>query len=224
MAHSIAFAIVDDNSRDLQRLRHSVEAISGCTVMFAYTSPNQFFQQLVSTHQLPDVVITDCQMPEIDGMGLTRLLQLWHPEIKIIVVSGLLTEPDVAELMDIGASAIIAKGLLYTGNLPKAMEAIAHQQIFIDPCWDEAVVKQHLQLLQQKKDKEEAQKFNNNELKILQLIATNKNHKEIAELLNLSAKTIDNYAQKIAQKTGQKNKTGILIYAIKKNLVKLFRN
>ena len=55
MAHSIAFAIVDDNSRDLQRLRHSVEAISGCTVMFAHTSPNQFFQQLVSTHQLPDV-------------------------------------------------------------------------------------------------------------------------------------------------------------------------
>ena len=89
MAHSIAFAIVDDNSRDLQRLRHSVEAISGCTVMFAHTSPNQFFQQLVSTHQLPDVVITNCQMPEIDGMGLTRLLQLWHPEIKIIVVSGI---------------------------------------------------------------------------------------------------------------------------------------
>ncbi|WP_298413616.1 response regulator, partial [Hydrotalea sp.] len=133
MAHSIAFAIVDDNSRDLQRLCHSVEAINGCTVIYSHTSPNQFFQQLVSTHQLPDVVITDCQMPEIDGMGLTRLLQLWHPEIKIIVASGLLTEPDVAELMDIGASAIIAKGLLYTGNLPKAMEAIAHQQIFIDP-------------------------------------------------------------------------------------------
>ncbi len=223
----ISVTLVDDRIRDLERLRHCVQNIKGCNILNAYTQPKQLLEDLVTSKQIPHIIITDCQMPEIDGMGLTRLVQLFLPQIKIIVVSGLLTEPDVVELLDAGAAAVIAKGSLHNNNstqLQKAIHTVMQQKIFIDPFWEKALVKKLLNNLQHKKEQQTIPDFSENELKILQLMATHHDYKAIVGLLHLSSRTIENYALKIAQKTGEKNKLGMVLYGIKKNLIKLFRH
>lgn len=80
------------------------------------------------------------------------------------------------------------------------------------------------QFAAKKKDQQTIPSFSEKELKILQLMATGNDYKAIADLLHLSSRTVENYVLKIGEKTDEKNKLGMVLYGIKKNLVKLFRN
>ncbi len=176
---------------------------------------------------LPILVVTDCQMPEIDGMALTRLIKLFFPSIQVIVISGLLVESDVAELLEIGANAVIAKGSLKMLNnqcLTLAIEAIQQNKVFIDPIWNIPLVRKMLKQIQKKKDELKTPHFTRQELKILQLLATHPDYEKIADFLNISKRTVEGHVQKISEKTpNNSKKSKLMTYALKNYLIHLFR-
>lgn len=227
MATPFSAAIIDDRLRDLELVKSNLQKIKECSILFCHTNPYHFFEHLNNTRHLPDIVITDCQMPEIDGMALTRLMKLFFPSIQIIVVSGLLIESDVAEILNIGANAVIAKGslqILNNQSLPSAIDAIQQNKVFIDPFWDEALIQKTCNHIQKKKEELKTPYFSQPELKILQLLVTHPDYEKIAEFLNVSKRTVEGYVQKISEKTPDNSKKSKLIaYGLKHYLVHLFR-
>ncbi|WP_068247778.1 response regulator transcription factor [Hydrotalea flava] len=226
MASTIKIAIIDDRLCDLELITHAVQRINGCSIILKHTRPMQFFEHLMESTQIPDVLITDCQMPEIDGMALTRLVHLFLPQVKTMVVSGLLSELDVAELLDIGASAIVAKGSLQiakNNTLQMAIAAVTHNKIFIDPIWEETLVQNTFNQLQKKKEHRQTPDFSEHEQKIIQLLATHHQYKTIAQLMHLSHRTVETHVKKIAEKAGTHNKAQIIAYGIKNFFIRVFR-
>ncbi|MGC8751180.1 response regulator [Hydrotalea sp.] len=226
MATPFSAAIVDDRLRDLELVKNHLQKIKECGSIYTSTNPNHFFEHLNTTPYLPDIVITDCQMPEIDGMALTRLIKLFFPSIQTIVVSGLLLEADVAELLDIGASAVIAKGSLQIPKnitLQMAINAVTQNKIFIDPFWEESLVQKLLSQLQEKKEHRHTPHFSEHEQKIIQLLATHHQYKSIAQLMHLSHRTVETHIKKIAEKADTTNKAQIIAYGIKNFLIRVFR-
>jgi DNA-binding NarL/FixJ family response regulator len=219
-------AIVDDRLRDVELIAQAVHRISGRFTIQKYTQPMAFFESLVETQQTPDIILTDCQMPEMDGMALSHLVKLFVPSIKIIMISGLITETDIAELMDMGVDAVVAKGSLKIAqntSLEMALEAVRANKVFIDPLWDEALVQKIFIRLNKNKDNQNIPIFSKSEQKIIQLLATHHQYKSIAEFLHLSPRTIETHVKKIAEKTHSENKTGIITYGIKHFLIRIFR-
>ena len=68
---------------------------------------------------------------------------------------------------------------------------------------------------------DEAIKFNDRELEIIQLLSNGLDTKEVANKISLSTRTIDAYRSKLLSKTGTKNSIGLVMYAIKNGLVKI---
>lgn len=99
MATPFSAAIVDDRLRVLELVKANLQKIKNCSILFTHTNPYHFFEHLnPPPRYLPDIVIIDCQMLEIDSMTLSRLMKLFFPSIQINV-SGFLFESDVVELM-----------------------------------------------------------------------------------------------------------------------------
>jgi DNA-binding CsgD family transcriptional regulator len=63
--------------------------------------------------------------------------------------------------------------------------------------------------------------LNANELKFLELCCTDNTYKQIADMMNLSPHTIDNYREALFLKFGIKSRTGLVIYALKHELIRL---
>ncbi|WP_288072997.1 response regulator transcription factor [Hydrotalea sp.] len=227
MVTPFSVAIVDDRLRDLELVKTKFQKIKECTILYSHTNAYHFFEHLNNTRYLPNIVVTDCQMPEIDGMALTRLIKLFFPSIQVIVISGLLVESDVAELLEIGANAVIAKGSLQMLNnqcLTLAIEAIQQNKVFIDPIWNIPLVRKMLKQIQKKKDELKTPHFTRHELKILQLLATHPDYEKIADFLNISKRTVEGHVQKISEKTpNNSKKSKLMTYALKNYLIHLFR-
>ena len=79
METPLKIAVVDDKLRDAEQIAYAIHKIKGCSVVLKETRPIALFEELLATKQLPDVLITDYQMPHLDGIALTQLVQLFLP-------------------------------------------------------------------------------------------------------------------------------------------------
>jgi len=129
-------AIVDDKESVLQEHTAIVNQLPGFEVIGQFTNGIEIIKYCKTQKQLPDIILMNIEMPRFDGVQTTDYLTTCFPQIKILGVSRLLTEPDVADLLDAGAAAIIAKASLHNNQYPllqKAFDAVMQQKIFIDP-------------------------------------------------------------------------------------------
>ncbi|SDF81971.1 regulatory protein, luxR family, partial [Mucilaginibacter pineti] len=103
-------------------------------------------------------------------------------------------------------------------DLVSAITSIARQSFFIN----ELVSGKLLRNIQDNQPvKTSSIEVNNNELKFLELCCSDLTYKQIADLMNLSPHTIDNYREALFQKFETKSRTGLVIAALKRELIKI---
>jgi DNA-binding NarL/FixJ family response regulator len=167
----------------------------------------------------PDVIITDIQMPEMDGVELTKELQGCYPEIKVIALTMYQEEYLIVDMLEAGAKGYLLK----SSTKEKIVEAIhavhANGRYFCETTSLKLMKKiagSKIEIGQ----KEDAGKFTETEKQIIGLICQQYSSKEIAEKMHLGIKTIESYRNKIFDKMGVKNMAGLVIYAIRAGLFK----
>lgn len=167
----------------------------------------------------PDVIITDIQMPEMDGAELTRELQGVYPEIKVIALTMYQEEYLIVDMLEAGAKGYLLKN----STREKILEAIhavhANGRYFCDT----TSLKLMKKIAGSKitiTNKEDATKFTETEKQIIGLVCQQYSSKEISEQMHLGLKTIESYRNKIFDKMGVKNMAGLVIYAIRAGLFK----
>jgi DNA-binding NarL/FixJ family response regulator len=168
---------------------------------------------------MPQVIIMDIGMPEMNGIDATRQIISENKEIKIIALSMHSDRRFVLEMLKAGASGYLLKDSAFE-ELVNAVHTVMSGQSYLSPRITDIVVKEYLYNM----PKSESTVFNVltvREREVLQLLAEGKSTKQIASTLNLSVKTVETHRQQIMDKLEIRTVAELTKYAIREGLTSL---
>lgn len=165
----------------------------------------------------PDIVLLDIQMPEMDGIKATVALKELYPDIKIIILTMHNADEFIFDLMSKGANGFIPKDKSLD-VLVQAINSVVEKGYYYNDQITNA-------LLNGNNNHFKAGEGGGNgpltdrETEIVKLICAQKSIKEIAEILDISPRTVDTHKNNIFLKTGAKNIIGVALYAVQSKLI-----
>ena len=168
----------------------------------------------------PNVILLDIQMPIMDGIATLPEIKKLYPDIKIIMLTMMDDQSMITKLMELGANSYLTK----TSDSEIIYEAIktCHEQEFY---FNSLTNKALLNNLRQKtplnsiKLHQEDATLSEKEIKVLRLMCEEKSTREIAEVVELSPRTIEAIRDKLKTKTGAKSTAGLIMFAVKNKLL-----
>ena len=161
---------------------------------------------------LPDVVVMDISMPEVNGLQATKKLKERCPQAKVLILTRHTEPVYLQELLQAGASGYVLKQSK-SEELIRAILAVAAGQAYLDPAITERAVTQ-LRESGQVARKVPNANLTAREADVLRLIALGYVNKEVAARLNLSIKTVEAHKSNAMSKMGMKSRVDIVRYAM----------
>lgn len=207
-------AVADDEAlfrKGLDMLINDHERLS--THIMASDGRDLLDQLSASEHDLPDVLLCDLEMPNVDGVDVTRILSAQYPQIKIIILSSHYDSALILKMMEIGASAFMPKNeetLEFYETIITVIEKGFHYNDFVVKLIREKM------LFGSKSKIVDLTVLTTREKEILTQICEQKTNKEIGSELFISPRTVEGHRNKLLEKTNSKNTAGLIIYAIEK--------
>jgi len=161
----------------------------------------------------PDVAVLDLMMPTLNGLDAGRQIRQRRRDTAIILLTMHTEEYQVAEALRAGFRAYLVKTQA-ADDLVRAIHDVLRGEIFLSEAVSRVVVSGYLSGVRAPTDL-----LAPREREVLQLVAEGKTSKEIAELLGVSAKTVESYRAHIMEKLDIHQTAGLVRYAIRVGLV-----
>jgi DNA-binding NarL/FixJ family response regulator len=158
---------------------------------------------------VPDLILMDISMPDLNGMEATRRILAIHPEIRIIALSMHTDKIYVKGMLSAGASGYVLKSCSFK-ELLTAIKAALDGHVYVSP---------EITHLLMGDSSDGLSRLTRREKQVLVHIAEGHNSKETAEILNLSVKTIDIYRRNLKSKLEIQTVAGLTRYALAKGLI-----
>ncbi|OPY03131.1 MAG: Oxygen regulatory protein NreC [Syntrophorhabdus sp. PtaB.Bin047] len=168
---------------------------------------------------LPQVVIMDIGMPEMNGIDATREIVAETKDVKIIALSMHSDRRFVLEMLKAGASGYLLKDSAFE-ELVTAVHTVMTGQSYLSPRITDIVVKEYLHNLP-RNDSTAFSILTQREREVLQHLAEGKTTKQIASTLNLSVKTVETHRQQIMDKLQIRSVAELTKYAIREGITSL---
>lgn len=213
----LKIAVVDDHALFRRGLINLILSFgSAYEIVFECSNGKEF---LVELQKHPDlqIAIVDMNMPDMNGFETATELQKIRPEIKILIITMLEEEQTLIKMLKNGVRGYLTKDV-EPEELKNALDTIASKGFYYSDHLTGKLINA-LKFPNGNGNKEET--LNDRELKFLHLACSEYTYKEIADLMFLSVKTIDGYRNSLFEKLQVKSRVGLVLYAIKNNLVKL---
>ena len=201
--------LIDDHSILLDGLRALLEKEEGIEVV-ATASTAEAGLVLIHQHR-PDLLVTDFNLPGMDGLALIRQVRQSHPEMKIMVLSMHDESHLVREILKAGVHAYILKKDSHK-ELLHALQQVRAGKLFLSDEINQMLVRA-LQF------PEENKLLTDREREILKLVASEFSNKQIAEALFISERTVETHRKNIFRKTGTSSIVGLIRFAYDNNLI-----
>ena len=167
---------------------------------------------------LPDVVVMDIGLPNLNGIEATRQIVAGVPGVKVIALSMHSDRRYILEMLKAGAKAYLLKDCAFE-ELVQAVRDVKRNKVYLSQKITETMINEQILLTQ-----EESSVFtllSDRERQVLQLIAEGKTMKEIAHSLKVSVKTAETYRQRIMEKLNMHSVAELTRYAIREGLIQL---
>jgi len=148
---------------------------------------------------LPDVLITDITMPNLNGIDATRKIVSEHPKVKVIALSMHSNRAFVADMLKAGASGYVLKECSFD-ELVEAVRTVAAGGTYLSPKVAGVVVSDYVNRLSDGVGGFPLDKLTERDREVLQLVSEGKNTKQIARELHVSTKTIEANRRRIMEK------------------------
>jgi DNA-binding NarL/FixJ family response regulator len=166
----------------------------------------------------PDVILMDVQMPDLDGPQATRRILSRHPSIRVLVLSVVSAEDDVAAALAAGACGFLAKDTPIDGVL-LAVRAAAQGAAWLSPRAAEVVLgRVRRDTVAQEPERSLIDDLSAREIDVLRLIARGLENAAIAEALGISPRTAKNHVSRILAKLGQPSRVQAAVYAVRRGM------
>lgn len=214
----IKVALVDDQTLFLKGLRLILEGYPEIDIVIEADNGPDFLAAVAL--QAPDVVLLDLKMPGMDGIEVAEKLKVIAPEVKIILLTMHDDEHFIHHVLSLGANGYLLKNE-EPAILREAIQKVMTQEYYLN----DYVAKALLNNIKKKDTSSEDHKkealftLTPREKEILQLICQEQTTGEIAQQLFISKRTVEGHRQNLLDKTGVRNTAGLVIYALKNQLV-----
>jgi len=207
----VRILIADDHGIVRSGLRTLLESHEGLEVI-AEADNGADARDLAISEQ-PDLAILDVKMPGLTGLQATREIREKAPDVAVLILSMHDEDRYLFEALKAGASGYVLKRAADT-DLLNAIEAVQRGEPFLTPEAQQALIKDVLG--QGEGHKEE---LTPREEEVVKLVAEAHTNKEIAELLGLSEKTVENHRSNAMRKLGMRDRVELVRYAIRRGLI-----
>jgi DNA-binding NarL/FixJ family response regulator len=206
----IKIAIVDDHQLLRAGLKVLLDEIEGVEVVIEASNGSEFIKQIGNIK--PDLALVDINMPVMGGEETVRRVKNIIPNLKIIILSMFSDELYFNTMNELGVDGYIIKESDYD-ELERAISAVMKggkyfsQQLLVNLLHDRTLSAQ-IQLTEREKE-------------ILRLLCLGFSTSEIADKLNLSARTVEKHRADMLVRTNSSNSISLVVYAIKNRLVEI---
>jgi two-component system response regulator DegU len=210
-------ALLDDHPLFRQGLRYILESLPYVATV---TECAEMPELLASCRQrLPDVLLLDLQMPNMDGPEAAKLLLTEFPDLKIIVLSMFSADKYITQMMKLGARSYLPKDATQE-QLIQAIEEVITTGHHFTPRISRALMRgvQH-PTRKQSANLQQLVEFTPREEEILRFICEGQTATEIAVRLGISRRTVEGHWQRLLEKTGASNVVGLVVYAVKRGML-----
>ena len=208
----IGVLIVDDHAVVRQGLRSLLELHDDIEVLGEATNGLEAVD--LTNRSLPDVVLMDLIMPEMDGIEATRKIRAVSPATQVIVLTSFSEDEQVFSAIKAGALSYLLKNVS-PADLIKAIQAAYRAEAHLHP----EIAKKLMEEVSAAGKRSTPGELTERELTVLQSLARGQSNREIGQELVISEKTVKTHVSNILSKLHLADRTQAAIYALREGLV-----
>jgi DNA-binding NarL/FixJ family response regulator len=212
----LKIAIADDHQLFREGLRFILESTNN-KVVIDVSNGQELLDALA--RNTPDVVLMDLKMPVLDGIESLKLLKQKYPGMKVIVLTMHHEEQIILHLLDLGANGYMLKNSSSQEIITAIQNVMARDYYFTD--YVTSVMLKGIRKEVKPAGFPEHIKLTRREEEILQLICKELTTTEIADKLFISDRTVESHRKSLLEKLESKNTAGLVIKAMKYQLVQI---
>lgn len=218
----IKVLLVDDHRILREGLRALLSEQPGLIVVGDASDGEEALALVAESH--PDVVVMDMVMPRMGGLEATALIRKRYPEVRVLILSMYDDDEYVQRVIQAGASGYVLKGVA-ADDLVRAIHEVHHGASFLQPAIAAKLIEDYVRRVRGDHQPdphvapEKEESLTARELEILVLIATGNTNQRIADLLELSRKTVESHRTNIMKKLEAHDVTELVRYAIRTGLI-----
>jgi DNA-binding NarL/FixJ family response regulator len=210
-------ALVDDHTMFRKGLAVLIGLFPGYQVLMEAANGREFIDQLQPDH-LPDIVLLDIHMPVMDGYATAAWLHTHHPGIHILALSTMDADTTIIKMIHHGA-----RGYILKDADPKELQVAFEEILAKGYYYNEILTRKVIQSIHQGTQDAASHlpKLTEREMEFLKQACSEKNYQQIAAEMFVSERTVDGYRESLFKKFNVTNRVGLVLYAIKNQLVQL---
>ena len=211
--------IADDHQFILESIEILLSTLPDFEVVGTYSNGRELLNSL-AIHENIDLVMTDYNMPEMNGIELTYKIRQNYPAVKVLLLTVSEEVQTIQEAFQAGVSGYVMKKA-GKEEFEKAIKIVASGKKY----YSESVVFELLNRDKKMSDlvgdtiKDDLMNLSAREIEIIKLIAEEHSTNVIAEKLFLSPATVETHRHNILKKLRIKNSIGLVKFAMKNGLI-----
>ena len=221
MSDIIKIFLADDEELFRKGIYFLLNREKNIEILFEASNGKELIDQLnaTDTENLPDIIMMDLKMPEINGVEATKNIRKDFPQIKIIALTSYNTKSFIANMINVGAASYLVKSSSPQDKI-KTINEVSNKGFYYSESVME-VIHQNVLSSGNSKTVLDDDFLTVREKEVLELICKQQSSSEIADKLCLSARTVDGHRNNLLLKTQSKNVAGLVIFAIQNKIVTL---
>lgn len=211
---TIKVVIVDDHTVVRAGICSMLESLGGIEIVGQAKNGREALELIAQHH--PQVLLCDITMPEMNGLELTTRVVKEFPNVRVIIVSIHTSEEYVWQALKAGATGYLLKDA-EEAEFELAIKTVLNGTTYLTPKVSKQVVETYMQRMTG--EKTIADVLTPRQREILKLIAEGKSLKEIAQMLQLSVKTIESHRTLLMNRLNIHDTVGLVRYAMRIGMI-----
>jgi DNA-binding NarL/FixJ family response regulator len=168
----------------------------------------------------PEIVVMDIAMPKMDGIEATRQIRERFPDTEVVILSMHAKKAYIDQVLKAGAKGYVLKDS-DEESLLSAIDTVHNGGFYLDSPIADQVLSDYFKDRSQKEVRKQSDPLSEREKEVLRLLAEGHSNREVADILCISRKTVENHRASIVRKTGIQGQVGLTKYAAHIGLIDL---
>lgn len=214
MTEKINIALVDDHALFRRGIANLLLELPDIHIEFDVSNGKEL-QQALAAHSDIDVILMDINMPVMDGYHATKWVKTEYPQVHILALSMFDEDAAVIDMLKAGAGGYVLKES-EPAELYRAITEIKARGVYLN----ERVSGKMLRSFQSPTGVAiETFHLTSREEEFIRLCVSELTYKEIADIMGVASRTVDNYRESLFEKLEIKSRVGLVLFAIRNKMV-----
>ncbi len=214
---SRSVVVADDHTLIAKAITAIISKFRNYHVLYEVDNGQTLVDQFRQPKNVPEIVLLDVNMPVMDGFQTAEWLKVNHPSVLVLALSMQDSEETLIRMVRSGARGYLLKDV-EPADLEIALDTIVEKGYYY-PNW--VTHKVLMNMAGDKASSKPLPEINDRELEFMKYAFTELTYKEIADKMCCSPRTVESYRDNLFEKFGVKTRVGLVITALKNDIVKL---